>query len=95
LARELLTACRTRFIHSIERRLHESAAHLNALNARLHSLSPLAVLDRGYALVLDANGGVVRSTLQITAGDKLVTRLSDGTFISRVESAAPNKPAKK
>jgi exodeoxyribonuclease VII large subunit len=90
-ARERLAACRTRLIHSMERRVHDSSAHLNAIDARLYSLSPLAVLDRGYALVHDAQGGLVRSTNQIAAGDKLVTRLSDGAFISRVESAAKTK----
>ena len=75
--------------------MHESVARLSSLDARLHSLSPLAVLDRGYALVLTAEGGVVRSALQVAHGDKVVTRLSDGAFISRVESAAPNKPEQK
>jgi exodeoxyribonuclease VII large subunit len=65
---------------------HVSAARLSALDARLHSLSPLAVLERGYALVLDAAGGVVRSTEQVTSGDKVTTRLTDGVFTSRVES---------
>jgi exodeoxyribonuclease VII large subunit len=77
------------------RMMHESVAHLSSLDARLHSLSPLAVLDRGYAQVLTATGGVVRSTLQVAPGDKLVTRLSDGAFISRVESAASNQSTKK
>ena len=94
-ARERLTAGRTRLAHSMERMVHESAARLNSLGARLHSLSPLSVLERGYALVLTATGGVVRSTLQVAPGDKLVTRLSDGAFISRVESAASNRSAKK
>jgi exodeoxyribonuclease VII large subunit len=87
LARERLAVCRTHLDRTLERRVHESAARLSALDARLHSLSPLAVLERGYALVLDATGGVVRSTAQVTAGDKVTTRLADGTFISRVESA--------
>jgi exodeoxyribonuclease VII large subunit len=91
LARERLATCRTRLDRTLERRLHESAAHLNSLDARLHSLSPLAVLDRGYALVIDEAGGVVRSTNQIAPGDKVTTRLSDGAFISRVESAAGNQ----
>jgi exodeoxyribonuclease VII large subunit len=90
-ARERLSACRTRLDRTLERRLHESSAHYCSLDARLHSLSPLAVLDRGYALVLDANGGVVRSTLQVTPGERVMTRLSDGAFISRVESAATTK----
>jgi exodeoxyribonuclease VII large subunit len=85
-ARERLSACRTRLHHSTERLLHTSAATLSALDARLHSLSPLAVLDRGYALVLTAEGSLIRSTAQLTPGDRLTTRLADGAFISRVES---------
>ncbi len=87
-ARERLAACRTRMVHSVERALQTSSATVSSLDARLHSLSPLAVLDRGYALVLAAEGGLIRSTAQIAPGDKLTTRLSDGVFISRVESAA-------
>jgi exodeoxyribonuclease VII large subunit len=87
-ARERLTACRIRLDRTLERRTHESSARLSALDARLHSLSPLAVLERGYALVLNAAGSVVRTTNQIAAGDQVTTRLSDGAFISRVESAA-------
>ena len=94
-ARERLIACRTRLDRSMERSIHASAARVSALDARLHSLSPLAVLDRGYALVLNAEGGLVRSTAQLAPGDQVTTRLSDGAFTSRVESAAPNKLPKK
>jgi exodeoxyribonuclease VII large subunit len=91
LAREQMLSCRARLDWTLERRQRESAARLNALDAQLHSLSPLAVLERGYALVLDTAGIVVRSTAQVAPGDKLVTRLSDGAFTSRVESAATTK----
>jgi exodeoxyribonuclease VII large subunit len=94
-ARERLAACRTRLDRTLERMIHASSSRLSALDARLNSLSPLAVLERGYALVLDANGGVVRSTVQVAPGDKVFTRLSDGAFISRVESTASNKSPKK
>jgi exodeoxyribonuclease VII large subunit len=94
-ARQRLQACRTRLEHSMERKLRASASSVVAFNARLHSLSPLAVLDRGYALVLGEDGALIRSAAQLAAGDKVVTRLSDGAFISRVESAASNRsPAK-
>jgi len=93
--REALAACRTRLDRSLERTLHHSAARLSLVDARLHSLSPLAVLDRGYALVIDANGALVRSTSQVARGEKITTHLSDGTFISRVESAAHNRSTKK
>jgi exodeoxyribonuclease VII large subunit len=94
-ARQRLASCQTRLERALERLLHNSAANVSSLNARLQSLSPLAVLDRGYALVLDASGGLVRSTTQISSGDKVTTRLSDGVFISRVEAAAPNETAAK
>jgi exodeoxyribonuclease VII large subunit len=85
-ARERLAVCRTHLDRTLEHKVHESAAHLGSLDARLHSLSPLAVLERGYALVLDAQGGVVRTTDQVKTGDKVTTRLTDGAFASRVES---------
>jgi exodeoxyribonuclease VII large subunit len=94
-ARERLTSCRTRLVHSMERATQASGATLGSLDARLHSLSPLAVLDRGYALVLDSSGTVVRSATQVKAGEKVVTRLADGAFISRVESATANPSTKK
>jgi len=85
-ARERMLACRNRLQRSLEHLLHSQTNALSALDARLHSLSPLAVLERGYALVLDTEGSVVRSLGQIDAGDKLTTRLADGAFTSRVES---------
>jgi len=94
LARQRLGASHSRLHRSIERRTQALTAAHGSLDARLHSLSPLAVLDRGYALVLDAQGGVVRSATQLATGDTVVTRLSDGVFTSRVESAAPTKKAK-
>ena len=92
-ARERLQACRTRLDRTMERMLHTAASSVSALDARLHSLSPLAVLERGYALVLDAEGGLVRSTAQLAPGNLVTTRLSDGAFTSRVETTAPNPGA--
>ena len=67
---------------------------LSALDARLHSLSPLAVLDRGYALVLSADGSLIRSTAQVARATALTTRLADGSFTSRVESTrSPMRPS--
>jgi exodeoxyribonuclease VII large subunit len=91
-ARVHLADFRGRLDRCLERLLQSSAASLNALDARLHSLSPLAVLDRGYALVLSAEGALVRSTTQIAAGDHVTTRLANGSFFSRVESITATAP---
>jgi exodeoxyribonuclease VII large subunit len=69
--------------------LEAARARLTGLDGRLHSLSPLAVLDRGYALVLDAEGALVRSIYQVQPGDSVLTRLGDGAFTSRVEASSP------
>jgi exodeoxyribonuclease VII large subunit len=90
-ARQHFSAATARMDHAMSRMFHENGARLRALEGRLNALSPLAVLDRGYALVLDEKGALVRSANQVNAGDVLTTRLSDGAFNSRVESAAPNK----
>jgi exodeoxyribonuclease VII large subunit len=86
-ARERLSANFARLHRVMERAIHSDAARVSALGARLHSLSPLAVLDRGYALVLDETGAVIRSAAQVAPGNLVTTRLSDGAFISRVEAA--------
>lgn len=91
-AREHLVNLRSRLDRCLERLIESSAAQRNSLEARLHSLSPLAVLDRGYALVLSTDGSLVRSTAQIAPGDLLTTRLAGGSFLSRVESASAHTP---
>jgi exodeoxyribonuclease VII large subunit len=93
-AREHLLALRSRLDRSIERLLHSSTAGLSALDARLHSLSPLAVLERGYALVLSPDGALIRSVANLATGAAVTTRLADGTFTSRVETTAPNAPTR-
>jgi exodeoxyribonuclease VII large subunit len=77
---------RTRMDRSIERFIESSQSRLGALDARLRTLSPLAVLDRGYALVITDAGQVVRSSAQVSAGDRVTTRVADGAFTSLVEN---------
>jgi exodeoxyribonuclease VII large subunit len=56
-------------------------ASLAGLQARLAALSPLATLERGYAVVRrEDSGAVVRSVAQVDAGDALVIRVHDGQF---------------
>jgi exodeoxyribonuclease VII large subunit len=52
---------------------------LTGLAARLDALNPLAVLQRGYAVVR-RDGQLVRSVAQVSSGDHLSVRVSDGEF---------------
>jgi exodeoxyribonuclease VII large subunit len=63
--------------HNLELR----RAAISGLVGALKAVDPLAVLDRGYAVVRRADdGSLVRSVRQVRAGDGLQVRVSDGTF---------------
>ena len=62
-----------------------------AVERQLRALSPLAVLDRGYALVQNADGTIVRSVNQLAPEQLIQTRMSDGTFTSTVSSVSVNE----
>jgi exodeoxyribonuclease VII large subunit len=59
------------------------------LAGRLQSLSPLNVLARGYSLTLFNNGQLIRDAGEVEVGDRVTTRLSQGSITSRVESVEP------
>jgi exodeoxyribonuclease VII large subunit len=50
----------------------------------LQSLSPLAVLNRGYALVFDETGVLVRDAAGAAEGSLIRTRFAQSTLTSRV-----------
>ncbi|MBV9610431.1 MAG: exodeoxyribonuclease VII large subunit [Acidobacteria bacterium] len=53
--------------------------------ARLQALSPLSILDRGYALIFDAAGKLVKDSAQVEVGDQLSARVSRGKLGLRVD----------
>lgn len=56
-------------------------SRLAGIEARLAALSPLATLERGYAIVRRADdGALVRSVKQVASGDALAIRVQDGEF---------------
>jgi exodeoxyribonuclease VII large subunit len=65
-------------------RLQQSQQVVATAAARLESLSPLSVLGRGYSLTQRADGRLVRTAAELTAGDTIVTRFAEGTARSRV-----------
>jgi exodeoxyribonuclease VII large subunit len=83
------------------RRLHELASGrvasrrhlLNNVVGRLESLSPLSVLSRGYALVWDPEGRLLRQPEQVQAGDALRIRVYEGLVEATVTSRSPIAPS--
>ena len=68
-------------VHHIRQQRHERFA---GLTARLNALSPLATLERGYAIVNDDSGTLVTDAAQVEVGDILSTRLATGSLRSQV-----------
>ena len=60
---------RTRYAHAVE---------------RLHGASPLAILERGYAVVTGPDGAVLREAAAVGPGDSVRVRLARGALGARV-----------
>lgn len=65
-------------------------AHFSSLAAALDAMSPLKVLSRGYAVARSADGTVLKSYRDVSAGDRVSVALSNGGF-----SCTVDKPYKK
>lgn len=66
-------------------------ARLEAIERNLVSLSPLGVLRRGYALVYDEHGTLLRNAADAHPGQILNTRLVHGSVRSRVTESTQEK----
>jgi exodeoxyribonuclease VII large subunit len=74
-----------RRLHDLMRaRTQAGRGALGRLAGKLESLSPLAVLSRGYALVWDGQGRLVRRAAQVAPGDPVRIRLEEGVLGARV-----------
>jgi len=60
-------------------------SRLDQLEHQIKALSPVAILERGYALVFDSKGKLVKNSAQVETGDEIAARLAQGTLTARVE----------
>lgn len=77
--------------HRLDRERDDVAHH----RARARSLSPLATLQRGYAVVQSEDGHVISALDDTTAGEVIRVRIADGRILARIESTETleNTPA--
>ncbi|HXH77616.1 exodeoxyribonuclease VII large subunit [Nocardioides sp.] len=73
-----VTELRERARRHLTHRLDRAADDIGHQRARAQSLSPLATLQRGYAVVQDADGHVVTSVDEVLAKQRLSIRVADG-----------------
>ncbi len=78
-----------RLKRALQGQLQQAENRVNHAAAKLETLSPVAVLARGYSVTLRVEDGqVLRSHEQVAPGECILTQLACGTLTSRVESVS-------
>jgi exodeoxyribonuclease VII large subunit len=85
-SRRVLIDLRGRLERGVHRRLDRARHGLGGAAGRLDSLSPLAVLSRGYSLTRTPDGRIVRSWREMSAGDAIHVLLHEGSLDCRVDA---------
>ena len=65
--------------------LLQRRSRLERLAGSLEALSPLAILERGYALVFDSSGNLVKDSSAVKVGDEVKARLARGEITATVK----------
>ena len=84
LAQRRLEGLSGRLAAGILGRMASSSRRLERAANGAQALSPLRVLERGYALVYGADGRLLRHTAETQPGDEITARLADGTLTARI-----------
>jgi exodeoxyribonuclease VII large subunit len=85
--------CRERLIKAMVHNLERNRRFWLQKHEQLQALGPANVLSRGYAIVKDAQGNILRDVKQVKIGDDLIAVLSSGRLRLRVESIEePDNP---
>ncbi len=85
-ARQQLTSQQAqlrRVMHQQMNRLHD---HLSARTNTLHATNPASILARGYAIVTDAKGNIIKSANQVSNNDRLTVQLHEDQLNVRVDN---------
>lgn len=76
---------RQRLNRQVQQTLKQQRQQLSEAGRLLHGVSPLNTLERGYAIVHNDAGEVIRDAAQVKPGERIRTRVAAGEILSRVE----------
>jgi len=68
--------------------LLQRRARLERLTSQIEALSPVAILDRGYALVFDSSGTLVKDAAQVKVGEDIRARVARGELDATVKKTS-------
>lgn len=89
--RQSVELLKNRLIAAQNQNLSKAKQHYISVISKLDAMSPLKVLTRGYSMVRNDSGEVVRSVEQVTIGEEIRIHLSDGTLSATVVSKEEEK----
>jgi exodeoxyribonuclease VII large subunit len=82
--RKELSAVTGTLVAAMRNLLLQNRVRSDRLGAALEGLSPMAILERGYALVFDASGKLVKDASRVHAGEEISARLARGEIQATV-----------
>ncbi len=80
----------TRFTALLMQKIQTLQTRLAGAAAKLDGISPLATLQRGFAITTDKSGHLIHQISQVKTGADILVRLSDGTLGCEVKTLTPN-----
>ena len=87
-----VVALRERARRSLGHALDRATDNLDHQRARARSLSPLATLQRGYAVLQDDAGHVIASVVGVEAGRAVSVRVADGRVLATTTGTEDGEP---
>ncbi|RBW49819.1 exodeoxyribonuclease VII large subunit [Marinobacter sp. F3R11] len=85
-SREMLDRSALQLNNAMQRTLARLQDRLEHTAGTLNVVSPLATLGRGYAIVRDSHGNIVRKSVDVVAGDRISAHVAHGTITAKVTS---------
>ncbi len=85
---------KTLLMRSWESHLLNKKRRLEKLGEKLHALSPVNILERGYSITYGTDGSIIKDQSQISVGDEIRVKLSKGELYSNVTHKRPQKAKK-
>jgi exodeoxyribonuclease VII large subunit len=90
VVRSQLNAGTEAVVHAFQSQLAARRSRTERLTAQLEALSPVRILERGYALVFDASGALVKDVSQLATGSEISAQVARGRFTAEVKKTIPD-----
>ena len=88
--RSYLAQMRAQLLRDVERSMQDQREHTSQRKQLLTALSPEAALKRGYAIIRNIEGNVLKSGKSVSVGDKVKIQLADARLSAEVGEVSHN-----